>query len=120
MEAESCLLGNLGLGLAGGLPRPPLYHRLRSPKAADVTHTLVPRGLCVCMFSGVQLFCDPMDCSPPGSSVHGISQARILAWVAISYSRGSCRPGIEPTSPALAVRFFTWESLQGVWSIPIM
>ena len=32
---------------------------------------------------------DPMDCSPPGSSVHGISQARILKWVAISFSRGS-------------------------------
>ena len=34
-------------------------------------------------------FCDPKDCSPPGSSVHGILQARILEWVAISYSRGS-------------------------------
>ena len=33
--------------------------------------------------------CDPMDCSPPGSSVHGIPQARILEWVAISFSRGS-------------------------------
>ena len=36
--------------------------------------------------------CDPMDCSPPGSSVHGIFQARILEWVAISFSRGSSRP----------------------------
>ena len=36
--------------------------------------------------------CDPMDCSPPGSSVHGIFQARILEWVAISSSRGSSRP----------------------------
>ena len=36
--------------------------------------------------------CDPMDCSPPGFSVHGISQARILEWVAISYSRGSSWP----------------------------
>ena len=33
--------------------------------------------------------CHPLDCSPPGSSAHGISQARILEWVAISYSRGS-------------------------------
>ena len=32
---------------------------------------------------------DPMDCSPPGSSIHGVSQARILEWVAISFSRGS-------------------------------
>ena len=36
--------------------------------------------------------CDPMDCSPPGSSVHGILQARILEWVAIPSSRGSSRP----------------------------
>ena len=36
--------------------------------------------------------CDPMDCSPPGSSVHGISQARILEWVAISFSSGSSWP----------------------------
>ena len=36
--------------------------------------------------------CSPMDCSPPGSSVHGIFQARILEWVAISYSRGSSWP----------------------------
>ena len=36
--------------------------------------------------------CDPMDCSLPVSSVHGISQARILEWVAIPFSRGSSRP----------------------------
>ena len=36
--------------------------------------------------------CDPMDCSLPGSSVHGIFQAIVLEWVAISFSRGSSRP----------------------------
>ena len=36
--------------------------------------------------------CDPMDCSPPGCSIHGIFQARILEWVAISFSRGSSQP----------------------------
>ena len=36
--------------------------------------------------------CDPMDCSLPGSSVHGILQARILEWVTISFSRGSSQP----------------------------
>ena len=36
--------------------------------------------------------CNPMDCSSPGSSIHGILQARILEWVAISFSRGSSRP----------------------------
>ena len=37
--------------------------------------------------------CDPMDCSLPGSSVHGILQATTLEWVAISFSRGSSQPG---------------------------
>ena len=45
--------------------------------------------------------CDPVDCSLPGSSVHGILQARILEWVAISFSRDLPDPGIEPGSPAL-------------------
>ena len=36
--------------------------------------------------------CDPMDCSLSGSSVHGIFQARVLEWIAISFSRGSSRP----------------------------
>ena len=46
-----------------------------------------------------------MDCSPPDFSVHGIFQARILEWVAMSSSRGSSQPRIKPTSltsPALA------------------
>ena len=38
------------------------------------------------------ILCDPTDFSPPGSSVHGISQARIPEWVAISFSRGSYQP----------------------------
>ena len=41
-----------------------------------------------CYVCCVWIFCSPMDCSPPGSSVHGISQARVLDWVAISFSRG--------------------------------
>ena len=48
--------------------------------------------VCVCyLLSCVQL-CDPMDCSPLGSSVYGILQARILEWVAISLSRESSQP----------------------------
>ena len=50
---------------------------------------------CTCAHARTQLYptlCNHMDSSPPGSSVHGILQARILAWVAISSSRGSSRP----------------------------
>ena len=45
------------------------------------------KRMCAQLLSHV--FCSPMDCSPPGSSVHGIPQARILEWVAILFSRGS-------------------------------
>ena len=57
---------------------------------------------------------DPMDCSLPGSAVHGILQATTLEWVAMPSSRGSSRPGIElrsPASPALAGEFFTMSTI---------
>ena len=58
----------------------------------------------VCLISLLsQTLCDPMDCSPPGSSVNGILQARILEWVGISFSRGSPDLGTEPTSLASPV-----------------
>ena len=51
--------------------------------------------------------CDPTDCSLPGSSVHGIFQAILLEWVAISFSREYCPPRIKPGSLALQADFFT-------------
>ena len=54
--------------------------------------------------------CDPMGCSLPGSSVHGILQARILEWDAISFSRGSSWHGDQTSVSCIAVRFFTTES----------
>ena len=58
--------------------------------------------------------CDPMDCSPPGSSVHEIFQARILEWVAISFSRGSSQPrdGTQVTCTAgrLFIKWATREA----------
>ena len=53
--------------------------------------------------------CDSMDCSPPGYSVHGILQARILEWVAISFSRGSSWPRDQIQVPCIAGRFFTCQ-----------
>ena len=60
--------------------------------------------------SHVWIFCNPMDCGPPGSSVHGVSQARILEWVSFLPPRDLPDPGIEAASlasPALAGGFFT-------------
>ena len=54
-------------------------------------------------FSVVSDSCNPMDCSPPGSSVHGILQARILEWVAMPTSGDLPNLGIKPRSPALQV-----------------
>ena len=67
--------------------------------------------------------CDPMDCSPPGSSVHGIFQVIIPEWVAISFSRGSSRSRDQPSSPVspglgrqILCHCATWEAhfLHGV------
>ena len=68
------------------------------------------------VLSGVRL-CNPMDYSPPISSVHGIFQARLLDWVAISDSRGSSRPR-DPTCVSciscigrwVLYHFATWEA----------
>ena len=55
--------------------------------------------------------CDPMDCSPPGSSVYGVLQARILEWVAISFSRESSRPrDWTQVSHTVDRRFTVWAT----------
>ena len=59
-------------------------------------------------FSHVRL-CDPMNCSPPGSSVHGILQARTLEWVAFPFSRGCSRPRDWNHISCIAGGFFTTE-----------
>ena len=77
------------------------FHRLYSPTESDTTERLslvvsykTRHTLSMCVCSDTQLcptLCSPMDCSPPGSSVHGISWTRILEWEAIPSSRGSSR-----------------------------
>ena len=55
--------------------------------------------------------CDPMDCSLPGSSVHGIFQARVPEWVAISFSRGSSQPRDQTqVSRTTGRRFTVWAT----------
>ena len=62
------------------------------------------------------LMCDPMDCSPPGSSALGVFQARILEWVAISFSRGSSRPTDRIQVSHVASRFFAiWSTREALW-----
>ena len=93
-----------------------------------VMHQEVPsmiRKTLLLLFS-CKIMCSLLD-APLGSSVHGITQARIPEWVAISFSRGSSRPRVEfsfPVSLALAGRFFTTEPMwkqchrqNSVWKI---
>ena len=51
--------------------------------------------------------CDPTDCSLPGSSIHGIFQARVLEWVAIPFSRGSSQPRDRTQVSHIVGRCFT-------------
>ena len=76
--------------------------------------------VCVCVYLLVtQLYptlCDPMDCSPPGSSIHGILQARILEWVAIPFFRGSSWPRDWIHVSWIANSFFTfWTTRETQW-----
>ena len=74
------------------------------------THTHTHTHIYACVPTCPTL-CDSMGCSPSDSSVHGILQARILEWVAMPSSKGSCWPRdqtcISPISPALVGGFFT-------------
>ena len=64
--------------------------------------------ICCCLVTScVWLFCNPVDCSLPGFSIHGIFQARILEWVAISFSRRSSGPRDWTQVSQIAGRLFT-------------
>ena len=72
------------------------------------------RRACVCVLVtySCPTLCDPLDCSPPGSSVHGILQARILEWVPRPPPGTLPNPGIELWSPTLEADFLPSEPPQ--------
>ena len=79
--------------------------------------------LCMCSDTVFLTLRDPTNSSPPGSSVHGILLARMLEWVAVSYSRDLPDPGIKPTSLELltgrqALCHHTTREAQRSWSPP--
>ena len=92
---------------------------LRSTKSAELfrmrtrAHSPSSRGAlscCCCLVAqSCPTLCDTIDCSPPGSSVHGILQARILEWVAMPCSRGSSWPRDRTWVSCIAGGFFTAE-----------
>ena len=61
------------------------------------------------------ILCNPLDCIPPGSSVHGILQARLLEWVVMPSSRGSSQPGDQTQVSHMAGGFFTnWATREAI------
>ena len=84
-----------------------------------------PKSVCCCCCLVAQLYptlCDPLDSNPPGSSAHGISQARILEWVTISFSRGSSQPidwmQVSCVSCiGILYHWATWEALKNVHNL---
>ena len=72
----------------------------------------------LCLFAQLCLtLCDPMDCSPPVSSVHGILQARILEWVAFHFSRASSQPRDWTQVSCIAGGFFTIRATREALSV---
>ena len=70
------------------------------------------------MLSRVQLFVTPMDCSLPGSSVHGILQARILEWVVIPFSRDQTRISqVSCICRRILYHWDTWEANKKKYSL---
>ena len=63
--------------------------------------------VCMLVAQSCLTLCDPMNCSPPGFSVHGIHQAIILEWIAIPFSRGTSQPRNRTLVSCVAGRFFT-------------
>ena len=92
------------------LPHEEWPHLLHSFPPAE-EYLLSPPLLLLFSHSVMSNSCDPMDCSAPGSSVHGISQGRILQWVAIFSSRASSWPKDQTRISCIAGIFFTAEPL---------
>ena len=78
-------------------------------RASGHKHNLLhkARKVKVLVTQSCPALCDPMNCKPSGSSAHGILQARILEWVAISFSRGPSQPRDRTSVSYTAGRFFT-------------
>ena len=97
--------------------------RMTCPQAASASHHLGQWDALIHLTDGwsevaqsCPTLCYPMDCSLPGSSVHGIFQARVLEWVAISFSRVSSWPRDRNWVSRIVGRHFTvWATREGDW-----
>ena len=101
-----------------------VFHPLQplSPRTQAIEMCVLFKPLCLKLFfccccsvaTSCPMLCDPMDCSPPGSSVHGILQARVLECAAISSSRGSSPPKVQTQISCIGRRFLPKGSVVSV------
>ena len=124
---------SLPWGLNGASPRADISDYKLFCARAELQNLTI-RGTCVlfdvcvwfmhaCMLQSHLTLCNPVDCSPPGSSVHGILQSRILDWVAMPSSKGSSQPrdrNCISWNSCIAGGFFTTEPLgkPGIYAGP--
>ena len=83
----------------------------------EVSMEVEPTGVCVCALSlqSCLTLCNPVDCNLPGSSVHGILQARVLEWTTMPFFRGSSWPRNRTCISCIAGRFFTdWATREAL------
>ena len=76
--------------------------------------------VCVCVLLSHVWLCNPVDCSLPGSSVHGIPQARVLEWVSMPFSQGSYPPRIQTQVSHTAGRCFTIWATQAMFILVVL
>ena len=87
-------------------------------KTWDISNSTLCGLLTVLVAQSCPTLCNPMGCSPPGSSVHGVLQARILEWVAIPFSRRSSQSRDWTWVSCIAGRFFTiWATRGGCYIV---
>ena len=87
-------------------------------KTWDISNSTLGGLLFVLVAQSCLTLCNPMSCSPPGSSIHGVLQARILEWIAIPFSRRSSQPRDWTWVSCIGGRFFTiWATRGGCYIV---
>ena len=110
LSREPPLMSPLIFTSPSRFPRGSFPIKILSNRKSDASYKHITRPPVLKSTQSLQscpILCDPMDCSPPGSSVHGILQVRIVEWVAMPYSRGSSGPRDQIHVSCFAGRFFT-------------
>ena len=123
-KEEPALLGSLHCKWRDGSPEPNqstllgnLYSTVSTQPGYNFiihTHTHT-QNVCSQLLQSCFTLCDPMDCSPPGSFVHGIFLARILEWIAMPSSRGSSQPRNWIHISYVVGRFYCWATKEAIY-----